>query len=645
MLKPEKMVKIRVIASSERKDAVISALHDAGVMQIEDVSPEISSILNVEKNESYVKEISEYLQKFRGYENFLPPSKVENKVKFSSVDDILAAAKSINLDDDLKMIHNKQEDIGSTLRDIQNRLFALNYIKNIDTDMSIFNGNEYSSYIIPAEKIDTSPFSRSGAKVMTFDGFYIVTVKKTSVEDVAKIAGGMKVQMIHIPEMRGKPADNIKKLDGIKKVLEEKLDGINQSLKKISERYYEKIVQIREALEIEAKKSEVSNRFMGTEYTFTMEGWIPAKDYDSIVRLLENITEKRIIVSKVKTDEIPPTLFNNPKRISLFEFFIKFYSLPQGTEYDPTLIFALVFPIFFGFMVGDWGYGLIILFISLFIIHRIDHPPSKSHIPKVISRFVLMIMSANSLKILAKALIPSSIVAVVAGLLFNEFFGFHLLPFTVFPVYTVLPKLMLIAGYIGLFMVSFGFILGFTLDMSAGDKKGAMDRIGWLLFAIGISVVGLNLIHHDLTLVYPAGLLTYIGIAFIIIGLPLIMIKEKSQGFIEMPSIISHILSYLRLVGILIASVVIAEIIDLVFMKSVVSHSIGLAVLGIIILIFGQLFNIVLAVFEPGIQGARLIYVEFFSKFYKGNGHYFRPLKTNRKYTLDGYEYKTDVKN
>ncbi|MGC8609359.1 MAG: V-type ATPase 116kDa subunit family protein, partial [Thermoplasmata archaeon] len=357
------------------------------------------------------------------------------------------------------------------------------------------------------------------------------------------------------------------------------------------------------------------------------------------------VTEKRVVVTKVNTDEIPPTLFNNPKRISLFEFFIKFYSLPQGTEFDPTLIFALVFPLFFGFMVGDWGYGLIILFISLFIIHRVDNPPAKSHIPKVISKFVLMIMSANSLKILSKALIPSSIVAIIAGLLFNQFFGFHLLPFTVFSIYSVLPKLMLITGYVGLFMVSFGFILGFILNYSSGDREGAIDRIGWLLFAIGISITGLNLIHHDLTLAFPAGILTYIGIALIVIGLPLIIKKEKSQGFIEMPSIISHILSYLRLVGILIASVVIAEIIDLVFMKSLASHSIGLAILGIVILIFGQLFNIVLAVFEPGIQGARLIYVEFFSKFYKGNGHYFRPLRTSRKYTIDGYEYKPDAKN
>ncbi|WP_297216469.1 V-type ATP synthase subunit I [Thermoplasma sp.] len=423
-----------------------------------------------------------------------------------------------------------------------------------------------------------------------------------------------------------------------KKKLDQARQEIQKHLQDISDKYYERIVQIREALEIEARKIEVEDKLKGTEYTFAIEGWVPADSFDMVNATINRVTGNSCIISKVDTDEIPPTLLRNPRRISLFEFFIKFYSLPEGTEYDPTLIFALVFPVFFGLMVGDWGYGLAILLLSLFIIHRVDHPPARSHIPKVLSRFILMIMSPQSLKILAKALIPSSIVAIIAGVLFNQFFGFAILPFTVFHVYSVLPKLMLIAGYIGLGMVAFGFILGFIEDLWMHDVKGAMDRLGWLFFAVGIATIGLNLIHHDLTFSVSTGITNLAAVALIVVGIPLIAIKEKSQGFIEMPSIISHILSYLRLVGILIASVVIAEIIDLVFIRSLVSHSIALAILGIIILIFGQTFNLVLAVFEPGIQGARLIYVEFFSKFYHGNGRLFRPFRSQRKYTENGIE-------
>jgi V/A-type H+-transporting ATPase subunit I len=90
-------------------------------------------------------------------------------------------------------------------------------------------------------------------------------------------------------------------------------------------------------------------------------------------------------------------------------------------------------------------------------------------------------------------------------------------------------------------------------------------------------------------------------------------------------------------VGILLASVVLASVIDLIgthlphhFPAEFVA--VGIFV-GAIILVIGQAFNVVLGVFEPGIQGARLIFVEYFSKFYTGNGRPFRPFGSERAYT------------
>jgi V/A-type H+-transporting ATPase subunit I len=115
---------------------------------------------------------------------------------------------------------------------------------------------------------------------------------------------------------------------------------------------------------------------------------------------------------------------------------------------------------------------------------------------------------------------------------------------------------------------------------------------------------------------------------------------EGTRAMMELPSIISHILSFTRLVGIMMASIILADVIDHVFLR-VLDNGIIFALVGFIILIVGHLFNIILGVFEPGIQGARLLYVEFFSKFYHGNGRPFKPFGFRRRYTHNQYPTQT----
>jgi V/A-type H+-transporting ATPase subunit I len=132
----------------------------------------------------------------------------------------------------------------------------------------------------------------------------------------------------------------------------------------------------------------------------------------------------------------------------------------------------------------------------------------------------------------------------------------------------------------------------------------------------------------------PLAILAY---ALLVGGMATVLCGEGFEALMELPSLISHILSYTRLVGILLASVILAEVIDLIFLKGI-QHSILLGAVGIAILVIGQLFNMLIAIFEPGIQGARLIYVEFFSKFFSGNGREFRPFASRRMRTLSKFD-------
>lgn len=162
-----------------------------------------------------------------------------------------------------------------------------------------------------------------------------------------------------------------------------------------------------------------------------------------------------------------------------------------------------------------------------------------------------------------------------------------------------------------------------------------IGKVGWLLFGWGIVLIGLALLHHShVNPVRHAQGIVYFGL--ILSGIGLMFYGEGVRAVMELPSIISHILSYTRIVGILLASVILAGVIDFIFIRTL-HHTLPYIILGIVIFFIGHIFNIILGVFEPGIQGARLLYVEFFSKFYHGNGKPFRPFGTRRKFTVEQY--------
>jgi len=672
VLKPEKMVRIRIIGSNSRKADIISALHDVGIVQLENVDPEVSKILSQPRSSDLYKKVNQYLQKFRGYKNILPPVPVSTKKNFQSLDELLKEAESINLDEELRILKSAESDILAEQKENLRRMEIVESFSNLNYDLSIFSGSYLTSYISsgkPAVAIKdaVSKNIKEATVIVLSPEKCVITIPERLDSDLAKIANDNGFSIIHIPPMSGVPSQYSEVLEAKRRDTEERLTKINEQLASISHKYYESIAQITEQLEIENSKLEVSEKLFSTKDAFALEGWIPEKYLEGLYALVNDASEEKVILNKIESSEEPPTLFNNPRRFRLFEFFIRFYSLPKEYEFDPTLIFAIIFPIFFGIMVGDWGYGVTILGIALWMRKRILKPSRKSLVPAFLRKFVVTMFGTNALLTLSRALIPASLAAIVAGLLFNSFFGFPLLPVTVFstlqpftahigpfpptPIVIVsstvtLPKLLLVSGYIGLAVVSFGLILGMFNEAARKRKKGVLGKIGWLAFAWGISMFGLNLIHtstFSLGLSSVTSIIYTVTLALIVVGVVTVLLALGGEGAVELPSMISHILSYTRILGILLASVILSYIVDFIFLRGVMISP-AYAVAGILILIIGQTFILLIAILEPGIQGARLIYVEFFSKFYEGNGHYFRPFSSHRKYTVPRFSLDPNKK-
>lgn len=652
-LMPEKMLRVRIIGSNLKKDSIITALHDAGAIQLEPVPADITRDLVQSKPGDLYRTINRYLQMYRGYESILPAEPVTSVRSFSSMEELIQEASSIDIEDELKSLKSMESDILAEIKEIENRLDAVESLKDLDYDLSIFNGSAISSFIVRGTDLEPlQDAMRSKIPEATVfalpNGALVATIPVRKDAELARTAAEFKFTISHIPEMSGKPREYRASMESRLQGKKKDLENIHNELRGISKEHYEKIAQVREQLEIENRKLEVSEKLSSTQDSFVMEGWIPKKQYDSLVSLVEGAAGRSVIIRTVESKEDPPTMLSNPKSLQSFEFFIRFYSLPKEFEFDPTLIFSLIFPFFFGLMVGDWGYGLVILGVAIWMVRKLTTPGAKTILPKSLTRFAITILGRNALLVLGKTLIPAAIVAMAAGLLFNNFFGFPLLPVTVFEAGTgfggahigsfpptpslvlfhvdfMIPKLLLFTGYIGLAMVTFGLILGLLNEIRLSHRKGIVTKIGWLMVTWGIALFGLNLITN-----FPVNPL--ISIASAILGIVLVAVSEGPLGLIEIPSIISHVLSYTRILGILLASVYLAQVIDLIFLRGVMKSPL-LGVVGVIILVLGQAFNLAIAVMEPGIQGARLLYVEFFSKFYYGNGKIFRPFGTSRKYT------------
>ncbi len=670
VLKPIPMGRIAVLGLRKERQTVVSILHDLNVVQLEPLSKDVATLVRNERDNEMFRQVSDQLLRMKALKTVLPAIEATQCQRFTSMDQIIQATKSIDIDDKVATLEKEKEHLLTQLKETENNIKLVEEFSFFPEDFNVLQLKMAHSYF---GRVDSKnyPAFKKALDVNNQDVFIypkegkdttnvvLVTFPNFPPHALATVVQEYDVKMEAVPKLEGKADQLMQNLKSKQTDISHKLQEVERQLDEISKVHYVNIVCIEEQLEIENRKLEVIDNLGVTSDSFALEGWIPKSKIGQLRNIFEKNT-KGTMLFELETDELPPTQFDNPKRFKLFEAFIRFYSLPQGKEFDPTLIFGLLFPIFYGMMVGDAGYGLVILLVCRWVIRRIDGGKRDFNImPGMLRKFALNILKRRQMVKLAKAMTPGAIIAIGLGFVFNLYFGFHLngylfgflnsslglhLPAdgTIFSPIHGLRKLLLISGYVGLGMVTFGLVLGILNSLREREKKHAIGKMGWMLFGWGVVLLGLALMHHQhINPVHSITGAAYIGL--MIGGIGLMFVGEGPRAIMELPSIVSHILSYTRIIGILLASVILADVIDFIFTKTL-HHSIPYIILGTVILFIGHIFNIVIGVFEPGIQGARLIYVEFFSKFYHGNGRAFRPFGTARKFTFDQYELQAEKK-
>ena len=666
VLKPIPMARIAVLGLRKERQTVVSVLHDLNVVQLEPLSKDVAALLRNERDDDTYRQVSDQLLRMKALKTVLPPISVTQCQRFGSIDKLLEGAKSIDIDSKVASLEREKDALLTQFKEIENNIKLVEEFSFFPEDFNVLQLSSARSYFGRVDQKNATGFRKAleehGQDVFLYSKeekdatrIILVTFPNFPAHALSTVVQEYNVKLEAVPKLKGKASELSQSLKSKQNEITRKINEIDKQLAEISKDNYVNIICLEEQLEIENKKLEVVDNLGVTSDSFALEGWVPKSKVSQLKESFDQHS-KGTLLFELETDENPPTLFGNPKRFKLFEAFIRFYSLPSGKEFDPTLIFGTLFPIFYGLMIGDFGYGLVILLVCRWVIRRVEGGKRNFNImPTPLRKFALTILKPRQMVKLAKAMTPGAIIAMGLGFVFNLYFGFHPnvylfgylnatfglhLPASgaFFDPITGLRKLLLIAGYIGLGMVTFGLILGILNTLREGEKKHAIGKGGWLLFGWGVVLLGLALLHHQhVNPIHHIEGAAYVGL--MLAGIGLMFYGEGVRAIMELPSIVSHILSYTRLVGILLASVILADVIDFIFIKTL-HHSIPFVILGAIILFIGHIFNIIIGVFEPGIQGARLVYVEFFSKFYHGNGKPFRPFGTTRKYTYDQYELK-----
>ncbi|MFZ1127177.1 V-type ATP synthase subunit I [Methanoregula sp.] len=630
------MKRIQVIGPKAELGHVVDQLYEAGTIHLEsatEIIPKDEICLNGVRQEE-ADEITGVLGTISAIFSTLPviadnprvQAEIHTSLERKNHAELVARAREIisTLETTTRELAAKKTELTLSITTLNRYAKVLDIIQPVEKELPALEGFEVTILLVQEEhrevlelikkELDTITGNRFEMIATTVDAdtrAAIMVFPKKYSEEVHSFVYSVNVNEVRLPkEYAGRPFYEIYALIEENRLrAQDEIARIDRDLLALSNTWYQELVVIKKLLETINSQLGAYRNFGVSDYMFVIMGWIPKKNLNKTRKMIENRFSDRVIIHELpvteKDMENAPVFYDNPPWVKPFEFIMQLVAPPRYREVDPTPILAIFFPLFFGIMVGDVGYGLVILAFALVIRHRFQ--------------------AIGFAKNLANILIISSIPAIIFGFLFGEFFGdlgenlgwlhpVQVLGITWNRVDAMIPMLIL-AITIGIIHVFLGLFIGIRNAIITKKRKHLYEKTGMLLMITAIIVLVAMLAK-----VVPA-FSVYPAVVLIVVALPLILMGAGVFGTIEVMSTVGNILSYSRLMAIGMASVILAMV------ANRLSGAFAFAVIGIIVALLLHALNVVLAMFSPSIHAVRLHLVEFFSKFYEGGGTPYKPFK------------------
>jgi len=467
----------------------------------------------------------------------------------------------------------------------------------------------------------------------------IVVFNKIFSKQVHEFLAFENVNQVRLPDnLAGRPFDDVyAQMKQRRKEIPGELTEIKAQLRELSKNWYLRLLAISDVLVDRLDQLKVLSQLGSTDYSFVVTGWVPTNELPRVREALDDAFTGNVMINEVHVShhdmEDAPVALSNRPWAKPFQLFYRFSKPPKYGTIDPTPFVALFFPIIFGMIVGDVGYGLAMILLALFLKRKFKGKIFVETLSDILG------MAATS--------------AVIWGIVYFEFFGdiplrilkavgfIHELHFEAFlekvpditfghlmgqrfgfpmdRIESPVPLLIMVL-ILGSIHVGTGLVFGMINGYREGQMKHVYERLGLFLIFCAAPIFGvLSAVASPFG--WMAGLVVGLGVCFAAYG-------GSIKGVIEIFGTLSNICSYARVMAIGLAGV------GLALAANELAAGMGevggtVAVLaGIFLAVVLHTVNIVISAFSPSIHSLRLHLVESFGKFHEPAEVEYEPFHT-----------------
>jgi len=521
MLKPYEMDSVLIAGPNNFQENVIKELHKLKILHIVDHSK--SEQADIGKPLEKANKLSELIVKIRALITALNIQRIPYKFELKrGLPEIESTTKRLN--EEASSLLEQLKRTGDLISKIEATKQELEILKSINVPLEALTSYKslayFTGYLEKENNIKKlkEDLSKTTQKFMLMGSvvnkrnfivlFVDVNVKEYASNTLQKM-NFSPINFANISNLKGNPEINLERIEKQKEKIENLRIKIEKQIMNMGKEFKNFLLTSEEILSQELEKAEAPLKFAATPSSFLIKGWIPTEQLNKSIDRLNKVSKNKIFIQfqDAKKEDKVPVKLKNPEYVKPFEFFINLYAMPTYKEIDPTFFIFLTFPLFFGFMLGDIGYGIVSFGLFWFL---------KKKFPKAKNIFNVMLIA--------------SAVSIVFGFLYGEIFGLE--EIGEFHLWHVLSRvheiitLLIVAIGIGVVHVNIGLIIGFINKMKAhGLSKAIFEKGSWFVLQIGVALLALS--SYGII-----NLSSTFGYLFILIAILMLLKGEGIKGII-----------------------------------------------------------------------------------------------------------------